>query len=152
MQKGKIISVNANPKKGERKYPLKNGAELIAGYGIKGDGHGGSWDRQVSLLAIESIEKMKKMGLDVGCGDFAENITTSSIDLSKLKVGDLLKIGKDVVLEIAQIGKICHNRCSIFYQAGDCIMPREGVFAKVLKGGNIKKGDQIIEVDKINYQ
>lgn len=111
-------------------------------FGIVGDAHGGS-ERQVSLLAAESIEKMRKKGVDVKSGDFAENITTEGIDLMNLKLGSHLKIGKSAILEITHIGKVCHDRCNIYYQVGDCVMPREGMFAKVLKGGVIKPKDRL---------
>lgn len=106
----------------------------------------GPWHRQVSLLAVESIEKMKALGLDVGPGDFAENITTSGINLVDLPLGTRLKIGPEAVGEVTQIGKECHSRCAIYYQAGDCVMPREGIFIRILKGGTIRAGDTI-EVD-----
>lgn len=95
------------------------------------------------MLALESIEKMKKVGLKVGPGDFAENITTVKLDLLSLPVGTRLKVGNEVLLEVSQIGKVCHTRCTIYYQAGDCVMPREGIFARVLKGGKVKVGDEI---------
>ena len=122
-------------------------AELKEGFGIAGDAHAGTKNREVSLLAEESIEKMKTKGLNVGPGDFAENITTEGLDLVSLKIGSRIKIGKDTLLEISQIGKECRARCSIYYQAGDCVMPTEGVFAHVLKGGMIKTGDRL-EVTK----
>ena len=112
--------------------------------GIIGDAHAGTTNRQVSLLAEESIEKMKAKGLNVKSGDFAENITTQGIDLLKLKIGDRLRIGEDAVLEISQIGKTCITRCSIYYAAGDCVMPKEGIFARVLKGGVVRPGDQVV--------
>ena len=143
MQEGRVISINISPGKGEKKTPLCGSGELIAGHGLKNDGHSGNWHRQVSLLAIESIEKMRKSGLSVGCGDFAENITTSGIDLVDLKPGQLIKIGEAIVLKITQIGKVCHNRCAIYYQTGDCIMPKEGIFAEVISGGKVKSGDRI---------
>ena len=108
-----------------------------------GDAHAGPGTRQVSILAEESIDKMRSKGLKVNPGDFAENITTIDMDLAGLKVSDKLKIGEEAVLEITQFGKECHARCSIYYQAGDCVMPKEGVFARVLKGGIIKSGDKM---------
>jgi len=116
---------------------------LVEEYGIQNDAHAGDWHRQVSLLAVESIEKMKKMGLDVGPGDFAENITTSGLDLVGLPLGTRLKIGPEAVGEVTQIGKECHSRCAIYYQAGDCVMPREGIFIRILNGGKIKTGDAV---------
>ncbi len=139
----KVVSVNVSEKKGERKKATDE-VLLKENFGIDGDAHAsGEWHRQVSLLAIESIEKMRKKGLDVNPGDFAENITTSGIDLPALPVGTKITIGKDVEAEVSQIGKECHNRCAIYYQAGDCVMPKEGIFVKVLKGGSVKKGDAI---------
>ena len=138
---GKILAISISEKKGMKKHNV-NSVSLKEGFGIVGDAHGGS-SRQVSLLAQESIEKMRKKGLNVGAGDFAENITTQGLDLLGLKIGAKIKIGKDAVLEVSQIGKVCHTRCNIYYQAGDCVMPKEGVFAKVVKGGEIKSGDEI---------
>uniref|UniRef100_UPI00261BA119 MOSC domain-containing protein n=1 Tax=Geobacter sp. TaxID=46610 RepID=UPI00261BA119 len=110
--------------------------------GIVGDAHAGEWHRQVSLLAKESIEKMRAMGLDVDNGDFAENITTEGINLPSLPVGTRLTVGV-TLLEVTQIGKECHTRCAIFYQAGDCVMPKEGIFARVITGGVVRPGDPI---------
>ncbi|HEY5513556.1 MAG TPA: MOSC domain-containing protein [Geomonas sp.] len=138
---GVIVAVSVSKSKGERKTPAAS-VHLRENHGIIGDAHAGDWHRQVSLLALESIAKMQKLGLSVGPGDFAENITTAGIDLVNLPVGTRLGIGA-VELEISQIGKVCHTRCAIFYQAGDCVMPKEGVFAKVLKGGVIKPQDEI---------
>jgi MOSC domain-containing protein YiiM len=115
---------------------------LKQNYGILGDAHAGGWHRQVSLLAIESIHKMQKMGLDVDPGDFAENITTEWIDLVALPIGARLRIG-ETLLEITQIGKECHTRCAIYHQVGDCVMPKEGVFAKVINDGVVAAGDSI---------
>ncbi|KWT91885.1 MOSC domain-containing protein [Candidatus Magnetominusculus xianensis] len=141
---GKIVSVNTSKGKGERKTPVKS-AVLIANFGIEGDAHAsGQWHRQVSLLAIESIKKMQAMGLDVDCGDFAENITTEGIPLPSLPIGTRMTIGGSVVVEITQIGKECHNRCAIYYQAGDCVMPSEGIFVRVIEGGEIMSGDKVV--------
>jgi len=142
--KGKVVSVNISDKKGVRKKPA--GEALIkAGFGIEGDAHASSkWHRQVSLLALESIRKMQSLGLKVKPGDFAENITTEGMDLLKLPVGTRMKIGSDIEVEVSQIGKVCHTRCEIYNQAGDCVMPKEGIFVKVLKGGTIKEGDEIV--------
>ena len=117
-------------------------SNLLVNLGLEGDAHAGFAHRQVSLLAIESIEKMVNMGLDVGPGDFAENITTQGIDLVNLPIGTRFKMG-EAVLKVTQIGKECHNRCAIYYQAGDCVMPKEGIFAEVLKGGEVKVEDTI---------
>ncbi len=137
-----VISVNISDKKGMRKRPVGE-ALLKVDYGIDGDAHASSeWHRQVSLLAMESIGKMRKLGLSVSPGDFAENITTEGIDLCDLPVGTRLLI-EDSEIEISQIGKVCHQRCAIYDQAGDCVMPKEGVFVRVIKGGRIRKGDKI---------
>jgi MOSC domain-containing protein YiiM len=136
-----VIAVCISTNKGERKTPVA-AVELRENHGIVGDGHAGEWHRQVSLLAMESIAKMQKMGLDVDTGDFAENITTRGIDLPALPVGTRLALGATVI-EVTQIGKECHTRCAIFYQAGDCVMPKEGIFARVLQGGMVKPGDGI---------
>jgi len=138
----KLVAVSVSEKKGMRKT---NADEVYAetDSGIRGDAHAGPWHRQVSLLATESIEKMQKLGLDVMAGDFAENLTIEGIDLLTLPIGAKLKIGDTVLLEVTQIGKVCHERCAIYYQAGDCVMPKEGIFAKVLAGGKLCPGDQI---------
>ncbi|MDI6604007.1 MAG: MOSC domain-containing protein [Thermoanaerobacteraceae bacterium] len=138
---GKIIAVCKSENKGERKVNVGS-VRLVENFGVKGDAHGGNWHRQVSLLAMESIAKMIEKGLKVGPGDFAENITTEGIDLVSLPVGTKLRAGK-TLLEVTQIGKKCHAKCAIYEQAGDCIMPREGIFTKVLKGGVIFAGDSI---------
>lgn len=138
---GKIVAVCTSLYKGQRKQNVGK-AKLIPNMGLEGDAHAGFAHRQVSLLAMESIEKMRKMGLDVGPGDFAENLTTRNIELTALPIGTKLKIGESV-LEISQIGKECHTRCAIYYQAGDCVMPKEGIFAIVLTGGIVSSGDEI---------
>ena len=117
-------------------------AELLVDFGLKDDAHAGKWHRQVSFLAQESIDTMRDKGLDVVAGNFAENITTTGIDLLSLPVGSHLEVGETEVV-ISQIGKVCHHKCAIFYQAGDCVMPREGIFAVVIRGGIIKVGDPI---------
>ena len=140
---GRVVSINISDKKGVRKRPVPE-VVLKTAYGIEGDAHASSaWHRQVSLLALESIEKMRGMGLKVNPGDFAENITTEGMDLVSLPVGTRLTIGEGIEVEVSQIGKECHTRCAIFYQAGDCVMPKEGIFVKVLKGGMVKVGDRI---------
>ena len=138
-----VVAVCISEKKGERKTPVAS-VELRQEHGIVGDAHAGDWHRQVSLLAHESIEKMQRMGLDVDSGDFAENITTSGIELFTLPVGTRLTLG-ETLLEVTQIGKECHTRCAIFYQAGDCVMPKEGIFTRVLVGGMVKPGDEVVE-------
>lgn len=139
----KVVSINISEKKGVRKKTVEK-ADIKENYGIQGDAHAsGEWHRQISLLALESIKKMQEMGLSVNAGDFAENITTEGIDLPSLPIGTRICIGKDVEVEVSQIGKECHTRCAIYYQAGDCVMPKEGIFVRVIKGGTIKKGDKI---------
>jgi MOSC domain-containing protein YiiM len=140
--KGKVLSVNIADRKGQKKANIGCGL-LIEGVGLQADAHAGSEIRQVSLLAAESIEKIRAKGLDVQYGDFAENLTTEGIDLPALPVGTKLKIGANVLMEVTQIGKVCHARCHIFYTVGDCVMPREGIFASVIAGGEVKIGDSI---------
>lgn len=137
-----IIAVCISKAKGERKIDIGRG-KLQKGFGLVGDAHAGDWHRQISLLAIESIDKMRAAGLDVGPGDFAENLTTQGLDLYSLPIGTRLQVGKTILLEMTQIGKVCHDRCAIYHQAGDCVMPREGVFAIVLEGGSVKTGDEV---------
>lgn len=139
-----VTSVNLSAKRTVRKTPGASGT-LVAGSGFEGDAHAGDWHRQVSLLAQESIAKMQAKGLDVGAGDFAENITTSGIDLVSLPVGTRVRVG-DTLLEVSQIGKECHTKCAIYYQAGDCVMPKEGIFAIVLEGGRVSVGDEVAVV------
>ncbi len=139
---GKIIAVCISKNKGERKTPVEQ-IVLREEHGIGGDAHAGNWHRQVSLLAKESIDKMRALGLDVDNGDFAENLTTLGIDLPGLAIGTRLQVG-EALLEITQIGKECHNRCAIYYQAGDCVMPKEGVFARELRGGCLSTGDRVM--------
>jgi MOSC domain-containing protein YiiM len=139
----RVVSINISDKKGVRKKAIEE-AVLKENYGIKGDAHASDrWHRQVSLLAMESIRKMQSLGLKVDSGDFAENITTEGIDLLNLPLGTRLAIGREVEVEVSQIGKECHTRCAIYHQAGDCVMPKEGIFVKVLKGGVVRKGDEI---------
>ena len=140
----RVEAVCISENKGERKKPVES-VELRENHGIVGDTHAGDWHRQVSLLAQESIDKMIALGLDVSAGDFAENITTSGIDLVSLPIGSRLQAG-DTLLEVTQIGKECHTRCAIFYQAGDCVMPKEGIFTRVITGGTVKPGDEIESV------
>lgn len=139
----KIIAVCSSEKKGAVKTPIPEG-NFKEEFGMIGDAHADCCThRQVSLLAMESIEKMQKMGYPVKPGDFAENLTTENIDLLAIPVGTRLSAGKDVILEITQHGKECHSGCAIFKQVGKCIMPKEGVFARVIKGGSVKAGDSI---------
>lgn len=143
MKQAEILAVCTSEKKGQRKKDVGR-AQLQENFGIVGDGHAGDWHRQISLLAMESIHKMIAAGLTVGPGDFAENLTTTGIELHTLPVGARMQVGSEILLEVTQIGKLCHERCAIFYQAGDCVMPKEGIFARVLHGGEIKRGDQIV--------
>ena len=144
----RIVSINISDKKGIRKIPVES-VRIRENYGIEGDAHASSsWHRQVSLLAIESIRKMQDKGLDVKPGDFAENLTTEGIDLLSLPVGTRLTIGPEIEAEVSQIGKECHTRCAIYYQAGDCVMPKEGIFVKILRGGGVSKGDPVRVVGK----
>lgn len=142
VKSGKVASVNLSSRKSVRKRPQPE-VIAITNFGLEGDCHAGQDHRQVSLLAIESIEKMRKTGLDVGPGDFAENITTKGLDLVHMPLGTILAIGKEVILEVTQIGKVCHTKCAIFKQVGQCVMPEEGIFARVIRGGKIKPGDSI---------
>ncbi len=137
-----IVSIAVSRRKGTRKLQVEQ-AELIEDFGLKRDAHGGPWHRQVSFLANENIEKARQKGLEVSFGDFAENIATTGIDWKSIPIGTKVTLGKSVLVEITQIGKTCHKKCAIYYQAGDCIMPKEGVFARVLKGGRIRCGDEI---------
>ena len=140
---GKIIAVCTSPQKQTKKNNTKIGI-IKKNYGLMGDAHGSTeTHRQVSLLANESMNKMRDMGLDVKPGDFAENLTTNGINLTSLTIGSHIQVGKHILLVVSQIGKECHKRCAIYQEAGDCIMPREGIFTKVLKGGQIKVGDEI---------
>jgi len=141
-QRGKVMAVNISEDKGTKKKNIQSCA-LLKDHGLKGDAHAGPWHRQVSLLANESIQKMRDMGLAVGCGDFAENITTEGVDLVHLPIGTEIRIGNSVTLRVTQIGKVCHDRCAIYYQAGDCIMPKEGIFGEVINEGEAKVGDEI---------
>jgi MOSC domain-containing protein YiiM len=142
---GKVVAVCISENKGERKKPVTE-VTVRENHGIEGDAHAGDWHRQISLLAMESIRKMQQKGLDVTTGDFAENITTEGIDLPSLPIGTRLAIG-ETLNEVTQIGKECHTRCAIYHQAGDCVMPREGIFVKVLRGGAIRADDKIEVVD-----
>ncbi len=138
---GRVVDVCVSEKKGERKKPVDEVVVRVE-HGIIDDAHAGAWHRQISLLAIESIRKMQEKGLDVSSGDFAENITTEGIDLPSLPIGTRIEIG-ETLHEVTQIGKECHTRCAIYHQAGDCVMPREGIFVRVLRGGTIRRGDRI---------
>lgn len=139
--RGKIKAICISEKRGTAKHKVKE-AELIENHGIKGDAHAGNWHRQVSLLSYEKVEDFRKRGADVADGAFGENLLIDGMDCGKLPVGALLKSG-EILLEVTQIGKECHSGCEIFHQVGDCIMPREGIFAKVLHGGKLVPGDRM---------
>jgi MOSC domain-containing protein YiiM len=142
----KIAAVCISSKKGTPKELIPE-AVLLENLGMQNDAHASSdTHRQVSLLATESIEKMKNRGFDVGPGDFAENLSTEGIELSSLPVGTKLKVGSQVILEISQIGKECHTRCAIYHRTGECIMPQEGVFARVIQSGTVKAGDAVVSL------
>lgn len=141
----KILSVNISGKKGEKKHNIGAGRALTQ-QGLKNDAHIGMAIRQVSLLASESIEKIRQKGLNVNYGDFAENLTTEGIELFTLPLGTKLKVGKDVLLEVTQIGKTCLTPCAIYHAVGDCVMPKEGIFVRVLSEGMIFAGDEIIVI------
>lgn len=138
----RVVAISTSKKKGTRKTAV-NETVLIAGHGLEHDAHAGDWHRQVSFLASESIARAAQSGLSVGFGDFAENIATQGIDWLTVPVGTRLRIGDQAVVEITQIGKECHHKCAIYYAAGDCIMPKEGIFARVLTGGSVRVNDPI---------
>ena len=145
---GIVAAISISERKGIPKTNVPS-ARLVPDWGIQGDAHAGNWHRQVSLLAVESIEKMQAKGLDVGPGAFAENITTEFIDIPHLQVGDRVSIA-EAELVITQIGKECHSRCAIFEAAGDCVMPREGIFGRVVIGGTVRVGDQVHVIHAAN--
>ncbi len=138
---GKILAICISEKKGVQKEPVDE-ATLIEDWGIEKDAHGGKWHRQVSLLSFEKIEGFRAKGAEVDFGDFGENLVVEGFDLRQVPVGTRFQIG-EAILELTQIGKECHSHCAIFHAVGDCIMPREGVFTQVIKGGKIKTGDTI---------
>jgi len=143
MTKGIVVAVCHSDQKGTQKAPIPSGI-FIEDYGLSGDAHAEQGiRRQVSLLAEGSIEKMKKLGIEVGPGDFAENLTISGLELHCLPPGTRLQAGSEVLFEITQIGKACHKGCAIFAQVGTCIMPKEGVFARVIQGGTVNVGDPV---------
>ena len=146
----RILAVCKSEEKGIKKESVMEGL-LEEEFGLVGDAHADCCThRQVSLLAIESINKMRGAGFDVSPGDFAENLTTEGVDLASLPVGTRLSIGQDAILEVTQIGKECHTGCAIFRQVGKCIMPKEGVFARVIHGGVVKAGDELREQAGLN--
>lgn len=142
MTEAKIVAVSTSQKKGEKKTNVEQ-VRLLIDHGLDKDAHAGDWHRQVSLLDMESVTRIRDKGLEVEPGNFAENITTQGIRLWELPIGTKMQLGAEVVVEVTQIGKECHNRCAIFHQVGDCVMPREGIFAKVVKEGEIRPGDKI---------
>ena len=143
----KIVSIAVSRKKGTIKKCIPQ-AELIENHGIKEDAHAGDWHRQLSFLASESIENASSEDFPLNYGDFAENVATTGIDWKSQPVGRRFKLGNGAVVEVTQIGKECHKKCAIFYRTGDCIMPKEGVFARILKGGTIHVGDTIEQISE----
>jgi MOSC domain-containing protein YiiM len=144
----KIIAVCTSENKGQKKHDIREGV-LKEDHGLVGDSHACDGNhRQLSLLSMTSVEKMRKLGIDVGPGDFAENLTVEGEELVlyKLPIGKRLKVGKDIVLEVTQIGKTCHDRCEIFKKVGTCVMPLEGIFTRIIKGGKVKAGDEVIVI------
>jgi MOSC domain-containing protein YiiM len=139
---GRIVAICISKKKGVQKKDVKQ-CRLIENHGLEGDAHAGSWHRQISLLSIEGRLVMENKGVKLDAGDFGENVLTEGVDFANIMVGNKIRLGKDALVRITQIGKECHDRCNIYYQVGDCIMPREGIFAEVLKGGEIKVDDDI---------
>lgn len=142
---GEIVAVCMSAERGVQKKPVES-IELVAGHGIRGDGHAGDWHRQVSLLALESADKLRGRGVEIGPGDFAENVLTRGVDVAHLPIGTRLRAGSGAVLEVTQIGKECHEGCAIREITGDCVMPREGVFCRVLASGTLRSGDAIMVV------
>ncbi len=139
---GRVLAVCVSERKGTRKTNVGRGV-LVVEHGLEGDAHAGPWHRQVSFLAQESADKIRAQGLEIGPGDFAENILTEGLDLHSLPVGTHLQVGPEALLEVTQIGKECHTGCAIRRLTGDCVMPREGIFARVLQGGPLQVGDRI---------
>ncbi|NQT92477.1 MAG: molybdenum cofactor biosynthesis protein [Lentisphaerae bacterium] len=147
---GKVEALCLSQKKGERKTPVTS-ATFLENHGIDGDAHAGHWHRQVSLLAAEDIDTLRDKGLpDLKPGDFAENMVVSGVELGRLGLGSRLKAGSDVEMAITQLGKVCHNRCAIYFQTGDCVMPRKGLFARVIKGGKVCPGDEVSVLDTVS--
>lgn len=143
----KIVSIAVSRKKGTTKTCIDQ-VQLIENHGIEGDAHAGDWHRQLSFLAAESIENAGTEDFKLTYGDFAENIATTGIDWKSQPVGQKVRLGKEALVEITQIGKKCHKKCAIFYRTGDCIMPKEGVFARIIKGGTIKTGDPVALINE----
>ena len=149
-KRGRVKTVSISRQKGVKKTNVPR-VRLMVDHGIEHDAHAGKWHRQVSMLAMESVAKIRNKGLDVKPGDFAENITTEGIDLCRLPIGTLMQLGDAVKVEVTQIGKECHNRCAIFHAVGDCVMPREGIFVRVLHGGVVRAGDSIVVADNAGH-
>lgn len=145
---GEIVALSVSARRTVRKTNVPR-VEVVADHGIVGDAHAGPWHRQVSLLALESVERMRQKGLNVKPGDFAENITVVGLELPTLPVGTRLALGDAIIGEVTQIGKVCHTRCAIYYQAGDCVMPREGIFIRILRGGELRVGDTVRVLDGV---
>ena len=142
---GKLIAINISRERGTEKKQIPQ-VRLIKNYGLDGDAHAGRWHRQVSLLSYEKIEEFRKKGAQIGLGAFGENLIVEGYDFRNLPVGTRFQCG-DVILEMTQIGKECHSHCEIYKRMGECIMPREGVFAIVLHGGTIRKGDLLERIE-----
>ncbi|MGE5439601.1 MAG: MOSC domain-containing protein [Bacteroidota bacterium] len=143
-EKGRISAISISTKKGIPKTNVPS-ARLIENFGLEGDAHAGNWHRQVSLLALESIKKMRAKGLpSLRAGAFAENLTTEFLNLPEIRIGTRIRLGREAEIEVTQIGKECHTHCAIYQKTGDCIMPREGIFARVIKPGEIFIGDDIL--------
>jgi MOSC domain-containing protein YiiM len=142
-----ILAVCISEETGVQKHAVAEIA-IRPGHGLEGDAHARDWHRQVSLLAEESIDKMRAKGLELASGAFGENLVTRGLDLTDLPIGTQLKVGGEILLEVTQIGKVCHDRCAIYYAAGECIMPTEGIFCRVLEGGTVRPGDPIDVVSR----
>ena len=137
---GKVLAICISEKKGTLKNEISE-AKFIEDFGIENDGHAGKWHRQVSLLEFNKIDEFRRKGANVNFGEFGENLVVQGIELHPLPIGQLIQLG-DVILEVTQIGKKCHDKCQIYYQVGECIMPKNGIFTKVIKGGRVKVGDE----------
>lgn len=144
---GKVLAICISEKKGTLKTEISE-AKFIEDFGIENDAHAGKWHRQVSLLEFNKIDEFRKKGANVDFGAFGENLVVEGIELHTLPIGQLIQIG-DVLLEVTQIGKKCHDKCQIYYQVGECIMPKNGIFTKVIKGGNVKVGEECFLVDNL---
>ncbi len=142
MRKGRVVAISISTRRGLPKRNVPE-ARFVEGWGIEGDAHAGKWHRQVSILALESVDKMRSVLPSLRPGAFAENLTTEFLDVPNLEVGDLLLIGEGVLLQITQKGKECHTGCAIYTIVGDCVMPKEGIFARVVRGGRVKVGDEV---------